>query len=187
MSLVGFKGKNHPQQVGPRGTKRKDLLPGLGEFFGEAVVDVTDDVDDRAIPEGLFAEWQKRFEFTLDAAANHHNAKLPKYYTKEQNGLSKSWAGERVYCNPPFSDIGPWVEKAWVEKACPLVVMLLPANRTEQTWWQKLVEPLRDKSEIFRSEFLPGRLRFLAPGEDSVPANSRPPFGCVLLIWTRDQ
>lgn len=161
------------------------MLPGLGDLFCAAPVDLTDDVDDRAVPEGLFAEWQVRFGFTLDAAANHHNAKLPRYYTKETNGLEASWAGERVYCNPPFSAIEPWVEKAWRETAAPLVVMLLPANRTERTWWQTLVEPKRDRSPEFRSEFLPGRLKFLSPGEDEIRANNRPPFGCCFLIWTR--
>lgn len=185
--LAGFKARNHPQQVGPRGTGRNDLLPGLGEHFAAAPADLTDDVDDRAVPEGLFADWQQRFRFTVDVAANHHNAKLPRYFTREQSGLSASWSGERVYCNPPFSGIEPWVEKAWSETGAHLIVMLLPANRTEQEWWQRLVEPRRDRSNSFRVEFLPGRLKFLSPGEDEIRANNRPPFGCCLLIWNHNQ
>lgn len=67
-------------------------------MFCAAPLDLTDDVDDRAVTESMFAEWQARFKFTVDVAANHHNAKLPKYYTKEKSGLDASWAGERVYC-----------------------------------------------------------------------------------------
>jgi hypothetical protein len=26
-------------------------------------------------------------------------------------------------------------------------------------------------------------MRFIPPGEDSVKPNSRPPFGCCLVIW----
>jgi phage N-6-adenine-methyltransferase len=185
MSLIGFKARNHPKHVGPRGIGRMDLLPGLGEHFAADPADVTDEVDDRAVPEAVFAEWHSRFNFTVDVAANHHNAKLPRYYTRENSGLEASWADERVYCNCPFSNIAPWVEKAWAEINAQLVVMLLPANRTEQKWWQKLVEPFRDRSESFRSEFLPDRLKFLSPGEDEIRANNRPPFGCCMLIWTR--
>ena len=93
--------------------------------------------------------------------------------------------GERVFCNPPYSDIRPWVEKAWIEAPqAELVVMLLPANRTEPTWWQELVEPFRDRPEqLLRVEFLKGRLRFIQAGRTEIGPNERPPFGCCLLIW----
>lgn len=185
MSLVGFKANNHPQQVGPRGSDRPDVLPGFGELFTAAPDDLTDDNDDRAVPENLFAEWHRRFRFTVDVAANKHNAKLLNFYTKKNSGLDATWDGERVYCNPPFSNIRPWVEKAWREEGAELVVMLLPANRTEQQFWQELVEPKRDRGGVLTVEFLPGRLKFLSPGEDAIRPNNRPPFGCVLCIWNR--
>jgi phage N-6-adenine-methyltransferase len=159
MSLVGFKARNHPQQA------------------------AKPHVDDRALTAEDFAPLHARFGFTLDAAASPENAKLPRFFTAEQDGLRWSWAGERVYCNPPYSDIRPWVEKAWREVAAELIVMLLPANRTEQGWWQDLIEPRRDSTAKFRTEFLPGRLRFLKPGADAIKPNERPPFGCVLCIW----
>lgn len=164
MSLVGFKAKNHPQQVAGFGAKSH--------------------VDDRALPADYFAELHKRFRFTVDAAASAANSKLPRFYSTECCGLAASWAGERVYCNPPYSSIGPWVEKAWKESKAKLVVMLLPANRTEQKWWQVYIEPYRDRDNSrLRTEFLSGRLRFLKPGQDAVGPNERPPFGCVLCIW----
>lgn len=61
--------------------------------------------------------------------------------------------------------------------------MLLPANRTEQGWWQRLVEPHRDRGAGLRTEFIAGRLRFLRRGETEIAPNNRPPFGCVLLVW----
>ena len=161
MSLVAFRAQNHPQQA------------------------VKPDVDDRALPPADFAILQNRFGFTIDAAAAPHNAKLARFFTAQDDALSQSWDGERVYCNPPYSNILPWVEKAWSEARAPLIVMLLPANRTEQQWWQELIEPHRDRAgSRLRVEFLPGRLRFLKPGATSIRPNERPPFGCCLCIWS---
>ena len=165
MSLVGFGARNHPQQTAKRGA---------GKF-----------VDDRETPWEVFQPLHDRFMFTVDVAASPQNTKLPKFYTVENDGLEKSWAGESVWCNPPYSDIRPWVEKAWRESGSRSIVMLLPANRTEQMWWQRSVEPKRDRlGSPLMVEFLPGRLRFIAPGEDTIKPNSRPPFGCCLLIWS---
>lgn len=123
--------------------------------------------------------------FDLDAAAAPHNARCDRFCTEESSGLDADWGGQAVWCNPPYSDIRPWVAKAWDEAShARLIVMLLPANRTEQSWWQDLVEPFRDREgSPLRTQFLRGRLRFLAAGETDVPPNSRPPFGCVLLVW----
>lgn len=166
MSLIGFKAQNHTQQTSVRGAK--------------------DEIDDRETDPRVFEDLAARFgPFTLDAAANHHNAKCARYFTREDNGLTQSWAGERVWCNPPFSHIEPWVRKAWDEhEATHGIVMLLPANRCEQKWWQDLVEPRRDRQgSPLRVHFLRGRLRFLEPGAEQIRPNSRPPFGVCLLIW----
>jgi phage N-6-adenine-methyltransferase len=169
VSLVGFKGTNHPQQVGRGGS------------------DV--EVDDRATTAEVFEPLDRRFGgFTVDVAASARNTKCARYYDRATDGLAQSWAGERVWCNPPYSAIRPWVEKAWREIGTEVVVMLLPANRTEQGWWQELIEPYRDRSgSVLTVEFLPGRIRFLSPGASTVGANERPPFGCCLVVWNRRQ
>ncbi len=168
MSLVGFKARNHDQQVRKRGANPA--------------------VDDRATSPEVFAPLQERFGFTLDVAASSHNAKCARFLSIEDDGLSKPWTGERVWCNPPYSSIEPWLEKAWLEWAhgAELIVMLLPANRTEQGWWQEHVERSRDRTgSPLRTEFIQGRLRFIAHDATKVKPNERPPFGCVLLIWER--
>lgn len=161
MSLVGFQARNHRQQVGRRGANPL--------------------VDNRGTTWEVFNPLHERFGFTVDVAASAENAKLPRFYTVEQDGLAQDWSGERVWCNPPYSNIEPWVEKAHGGGA-ELVVMLLPANRTEQIWWQRHVEPFR-RAGTLTVEFLPGRMRFINPGEDSVKPNARPPFGCCLVIF----
>lgn len=173
MSLVGFKAQNHPQQK------------------------VNPDVDDRAITMADFAPLHERFRFTIDSAASPTNARLERYWTIDDDALAQSWAGERVWCNPPYSNILPWVEKAhsefhrYIEPGlthCPdlyrphLIVMLLPANRTEQRWWQDWIEPGR-RGGLLNVEFLPGRMRFERPNAVIGPKGDRPPFGCCLVIW----
>lgn len=170
MSVVGYKARNHPQQVAERGARA--------------------DVDDRATPPEVFAPLQERFSFTVDAAASPHNTKCERFWTEADDGLTQPWAGERVWVNPPYSfpNLGAWVGKAWREwtaEARPgVIVMLLPANRTEQAWWQELIEPYRDLAgSDLRCEFLPGRIRFLVRGQTAVAPDERPPFGCCLLTW----
>ena len=145
-----------------------------------------DVVDDRATHPHWFAALEERLgRFTLDVAASHQNTKCARYYTAENDGLAMPWDGEQVWCNPPYSDIGPWVKKAWAEyPATALIAMLLPASRTEQPWWQHLVEPFRDNpASPLVTTFLPGRMAFLRPGQTAVHRGERPPFGCVLLVW----
>lgn len=138
------------------------------------------DQDDRATTPEVFGPLMERFRFTIDVCASSANTKCERFYTAEQNGLARSWAGERVWCNPPYSDLRPWVQKAWDESAA--TVMLIPANRTEQPFWQELVEPHRDHYQTrLRVEFLPKRIRFLSPGQTQ--QTGTPPFGCCLLIW----
>ncbi len=167
MSIIGFKSQNHPQQTARRGAQ--------------------DATDDRGTDPAFIAKLEERFgAFDLDVAASEHNHKAPQYYTVEQDGLAQAWTG-RVWCNPPYSDCAAWVRKAWsawVEDEPRLIVMLLPANRCEQRWWQEHVEPYRDRPEYpLTVEFLPGRMRFDRPSAVVGPKGDRPPFGCCLLIW----
>jgi len=56
-----------------------------------------------ATPQDLFDVLHAEFGFTLDPCATAENAKCPKFYTWEgHNGLWQSWAGERVFLNPPY-------------------------------------------------------------------------------------
>jgi phage N-6-adenine-methyltransferase len=166
VTLVGFNAMNHPQQIARRGARPE--------------------VDERATSPEVFGPLHERFGFSIDVAALPRNAKCERYFTPDDDGLAQSWSSERVWCNPPYSSIEPWLEKAWAEweQSAPpeLIVMLLPANRTEQGWWQRHVEPQR-LSGYLDVEFMPGRLRFIAWDASEIKPNERPPFGCCLVIW----
>jgi len=163
--VVSFVSRNHPQQVAARGP--------------------LDDVDDRRTPPDLLAECMDLAgvsQFHLDVAANDENHLADAWFTSSWSGLNLPWRG-RVWCNPPYSDIGPWVEHAIDQSPwCETIAMLLPANRTEQAWWQDLIEPGRRDGtlEVF---FLRGRRRFDRPGWTVPVKGDRPPFGLVLVVW----
>ena len=111
--------------------------------------------------------------FTLDPCATVDNAKCKRFYTREQDGLAQSWAGERVFMNPPYGrEIGAWCEKAHRSvEAEPraVVVGLLPA-RTDTAWWHNWV------MKADRIVLLRGRLRFGG-------APSGAPFPSCVVIW----
>ena len=159
-----FVPRNHPQQVATRGA--------------------LDSVDDRVTPEAMFREIDAEFRFTLDVAASPDNARCRRFFTRDQDGLSQSWAGETVWCNPPYSNIGAWVKKAIdeVRGGCRGVVLLIPGNRCEQAFWQDLVEPVRDRGLGITTRFLRGRRHFDLPGKMVRRKEARPPFGLVLVI-----
>lgn len=124
-------------------------------------------------------------DFTLDVAACKQSHWAPRYFTKADDGLKQRWFG-RVWCNPPFSILEPWLRKTWQEwrsGRVELVVMLLP-TRTEQPWWHRLVEPKRDlRSSPLRSRFLKGRTRFGNPRDPRGLRVGSPNFNCCTLTW----
>ena len=163
--------QNHPNQVARRRRQNAAL-------FGAA--DTTDAVDTRETDPNLFRRIDAEFHFTIDVAANAENAKCERFYTREEDGLIQPWSGERVWCNPPYSELRAWIAKASAEINV-LVVMLLPANRTEQPWWQEYIEPYRDRGGRIETRFLAGRQKFYGPG-----SGGSAPFGSVLVIWRDD-
>lgn len=145
--------------------------------------------DERFTPWPLFRRLHAEFTFTIDVAACVTAAKLPRFYTRERNGLAQSWRGERVFCNPPWSCIPLWLEKTWTEirTGCPFVFMLLPADRTDRPWWSWYVEPWRDRhvSDAWKltTRFLPKRTHFGTPEDPEAKRRGRPECGLVALIW----
>ena len=108
-----------------------------------------------ATPKAFYDDLNKEFGFTLDPCSTHLNRKCEKYYTKEENGLSKDWSGETVFCNPPYGrEIVEWVKKCHLEfTKGATVVMLIPA-RTDTSYFHDYIY---GKHEI---RFIRGRLYF---------------------------
>jgi site-specific DNA-methyltransferase (adenine-specific) len=96
--------------------------------------------DEYGTPFWLFNQRHALYWFTLDPCASAVNAKLPKFYTKEDDGLSKSWAGEKVFVNPPYSDIRNWMAKCLSEYTeHNILIECLVPNRSDTRWFHESV------------------------------------------------
>ena len=111
--------------------------------------------DEWATPNELYEKLNNEFEFTLDPCSTDENAKCENHYTAEDNGLDANWGGQRVFCNPPYSNIASWVEKCYREgcKDNTLVVLLIP-SRTDTRYFHNFIY---QRAEI---RFVSGRLKF---------------------------
>lgn len=132
---------------------------------------MTSNTPEWATPQDFFDKLDKEFQFTLDPCSTHKNAKCSKHYTKEDDGLSKNWGGQRVFCNPPYGrELPKWVKKCYEESLNgTLVVMLIPA-RTDTRWFHDYIY---NKAEI---RFVKGRIKF---GEGKQGA----PFPSMVVIF----
>lgn len=110
-------------------------------------------------PQALFDVLNLEYRFTLDPAASRENAKCPKFFTKEDDGLSQSWAGERVFCNPPYGKETPaWVEKGLREcRENGTFSAFLIVPRTDTTWFHEFC------SQAEEIRLLLGRVPFIDP------------------------
>ncbi len=65
-------------------------------------------------PDWLFKSLDAEFSFTLDPCCTDDNAKCNFHFTLEDDGLSKDWADNSVFMNPPYGrSIGDWMKKAF--------------------------------------------------------------------------
>lgn len=130
--------------------------------------------DDWPTPAWLFHRLNAYFHFTLDPCSSHENAKCRKHFTREDDGLKRSWKGETVFMNPPYGrEIADWMAKAYQESAAGVTVVCLVPARTDTAWWHDYAR----RGEIHE---IRGRLKF-GDGPNSAPFPSavvifRPPF-----------
>lgn len=133
-------------------------------------IPLTSKTDEWSTPRDLFHKLDMEFNFTLDPCATKENTTCKRYYTKDDNGLSKSWKNEVVFLNPPFGrEIKKWIQKAYKEsQEGTIVVCLIPA-RTDTIYWHDYCM----KGEI---RFICRRLKFGC-------ARHNAPFPSAIVIF----
>lgn len=117
------------------------------------------------------------------------------HFTLADDGLAQEWHG-RVWLNPPYHGLGPWLKKAadavWCshmpgapteasskrdKPLCETVVGIIPA-RTHRRFWRAFVA---DHAHVF---FITGKIGFLK-GVDGrgMEVKSRLPEGLAIVVW----
>lgn len=109
-------------------------------------------------------------EFDLDPATSLARGRqlAKRFYTVQEDGLLSPWSG-RVWLNPPFSKIHPWIERMREHNDG----ILLCFSRTDARWFVDLV---RYCGGLF---LIQSRMQFWRPGDR--PLKQRCPLGVVLF------
>ena len=116
-------------------------------------------------PPAIFDPLHGEFGFTVDAAASADNALLPRYWT---DAAFERWAGERVWCNPPYGREQAWFVERAVE--ADVAVLLIPARPDTRVWHDVI---FRHAAEV---RFMRGRIRF-------VGADAGAPFPSAIVVF----
>lgn len=143
--------------------------------------------DNYGTPQWLFNDYNAVYHFGLDAAADAQNHKCPVWFGPDgllEDALTANWCGfGNVWCNPPYSIVGKFVEKAWKERILnnATTAMLIP-SRTDTKWfhtyiWDDIHHRTQNGIEI---RPIKGRLKFVDP--DGKPMTSAP-FPSMIVIF----
>ena len=134
-------------------------------------------------PPDFWAAVDRIFQFQKDVCGTEVNKKCVRVMTPELNSLREHcmWVGdlaERVWCNPGFSDVLPWHQKAHEESnchpSCVVVVIGIPGASQE---WYRFAQAHAD--EIID---LSPRVHFLAPWPLKQSSNNRE---SMLFVYRR--
>lgn len=165
----------------------------------------TSENDRWGTPDWLFTWLNSQLRFTVDVCAERWNRKLTRFFSPRDNGLLQSWAGERAWGNPPYSQVEAWMRRArraaLLERA--LVANLVPA-RVDTEWWDRYVlhgdgtagevldarfDPLSRTWWVDREgcstalHFVKGRVDFDTPPDAVKRGESTAPFPSAVILF----
>ncbi|HHZ5996352.1 TPA: DNA N-6-adenine-methyltransferase [Escherichia coli] len=123
----------------------------------------------------LFKNLHREFIFSLDGAATKHDTLLPRFTDDIHN---QSWDGERVFCNPPYSDTKTFLVKA---SEADLSVFLIP-YRPQTIYWLKHIftNPLCHEIRILHRA-----VKYLPPaGHNGLTIRS--PFPGAVVVFKKE-
>lgn len=122
--------------------------------------------DEWESPKKLVFDFFKKHDLhpVMDVAASHTNHLLDVYFTKYINAFHFNWTKD-FYMNPPYSDVGKWVARAYDQhKLFNVTGIALIYAKVGNTWWHKYIYD-SDK-DIWLADFYPikHRLQFTING-----------------------
>ena len=115
--------------------------------------------------------------FDLDPASSREAQDIvqtERFFSVEDDGLAQDWTAQRLWLNPPYSTLKPWVDKLLSEAEVGRVTqsIMLVRAATEAMWFQ----PLWDHPLCF----VRGRPRFV-PGPGAPDPKNRPHIAVVIV------
>ncbi|MCU8034409.1 MULTISPECIES: phage N-6-adenine-methyltransferase [unclassified Shewanella] len=152
--------------------------------------------DSYRTPPAVFKYYHRQYRFKLDAAASDNNHLHRNYITEEQNTHESDWfsaafaikgkalhindrkgfTGNYAWMNPPYSDIGPFVETAikWQEQGFGCVMLVMMDQSVG--WYKRAVQHCQEVHLV-----IGGRLSFIDPVTGK-PANGNNK-GSMFLVF----
>lgn len=135
-------------------------------------------------PPELFAVMKDEFCFSIDVAASAENALCGAFFTEEDDSLSREWrsaawgdwTGHYVWANPPYSDIGPWVRKAYEQSRIGIGCVMLVMADTSVGWYKEAIATAQEVRFITG-----GRISFISPETGKPAAGNNK--GSMFIIW----
>ncbi|MGF1727032.1 phage N-6-adenine-methyltransferase [Photobacterium nomapromontoriensis] len=130
-------------------------------------------------PPPVFNYFNRKFAFSADIAASAENTLCKHFYSEENSALDQDWDVpplSYVWCNPPYSNIGPWVKQTASQNKRGIgCVMLVPADQS--VGWFKTAIQTAAQNIIVTG----GRLAFISAATGMpVSGNNK---GSQALIW----
>ena len=151
--------------------------------------------DEWRTPQWLFSRLTDWFRLDYDAAATGANAlcvaysdrrgtwgrnPVTGYYPErlsDDDGLTQSWAGRRVFLNPPYSrgSMMRWMAKAWSEREAAQIIVALVKHDPTTKWWQRYIGLNGEHAIVLP---VPVRLKHS-------DAAAGAPWPSAIIIWRR--
>lgn len=153
-------------------------------------------------PDDFFGVVNAEFRFQLDVAATRENRKCTGWIGRKENALSPKcpWiypSERRVWLNPGFSGVGPWMKKAYEEsqRYPDAVVVVMARISPSAKWWRNWAMKASEIRLLTGSVPKKSRVHFIPP--PGVEASSNTQENCLIIfrpnphnlpprIWTWD-
>lgn len=137
--------------------------------------------DTWATPDWLFQLMDSTYRFDVDLCADESNSKCEFYFDEKENSLNQDWSRIRVdtmvygqyrfnvgFCNPPYSNIKPWILKAIEETQKGFTTVMLIPTPNGESYYKDVFKYAR------KITFIHGRVAFYNPIEKKeVGGNTR--------------
>ena len=137
-------------------------------------------------PPEVFNYFDVKYRFVCDVAASESNHLCAKYFTESNSALDLNWcvnanSGDYVWCNPPYSDPLPWVEKCIYESKIHGIGSVILLNHDMSTRWAQRLLNQECKVIVFTGK----RIAFLNGEGNPVKGNSKGQVAFVIPPFMR--